>query len=271
LHRALARSGLPTSRCAGLARELETAAWQQAARNRKEYAAIHGGLCRALPEDYGEFLEDSLAAHISSGRVTAREAVTPQVYKAHLDVSPRKRCRAQFYKILRRDPRFDSPGDAGRKTMAREIERGCYNAAINRCNESTDSYRRQWDSQMFVNVYSARCGLVSSNIDPGGSVVKSIEGGTWALDCLASKKWLPQDLGTMTATQLCPMAGKAERDKITHRLQQHIEEKTSSLFACPHCHKRNHTYRQVQIGAGDEPSTFMCTCKECGQNYEGFA
>jgi len=274
---ALAKGGVADdARCRALADQLEEACYtaaQQAGPDsyRGHYSAAFSGLCRALPEPYGDYLEASLAAQIADERVSVQDAVAPKAYNAHQTVEPRQRCRALFYAILARDPRFNSPKDKKRRDYASRIERGCYNAAIARCAESADSYRRRWDSPMFVNVYSGRCGLVAANIDPGGSVVKQVEGGAWALDRLATKVWLPESLGAMTATELCPLAGKAERDAVTHRLKQKVDEKTSSLFACPRCHKRNHTYRQVQIGAGDEPSTFMCTCKECGENYEGFA
>jgi hypothetical protein len=205
------------------------------------------------------------------GRAPRAGAGTAEVYEAHAEVGPRQRARALFYSVLARDPRFDSAADKVRREYACQIERGCYNATIGRCVSSADSYRRQWDSRMFVSVYSARCGLVSANIDPAGTVVRSVEGGSWALDRLASGAWCPEALGAMSATELCPQAGKAERDSVMRRCNQTIEEKTSSLFACPRCHKRNHTYRQLQIGASDEISTFMCTCKECGENYEGFA
>ena len=235
------------------------------------YAATYSGLCRALPEPYGDFLEATLAAQVADGRIELASVATAAVYEAHAEVGPRQRARALFYDVLAQDSRFDSAEDGMRREYATQIERGCYNAAISRCISSADSYCRQWDSRMFVSVYSARCGLVSANIDPAGTVVRSVEGGSWALDRLASGAWSPEALGAMSATELCPQAGKAERDAVLHRLNQKVEEKTSSLFACPRCHKRNHTYRQIQIGSGDEPSTFMCTCKECGENYEGYA
>lgn len=231
------------------------------------YAAHYSGLCKALAAPYGEFLEATLAIWLAEGKITVEEAITPEVYEAHLGIDPRKRCSSLFYGILARDERFD---EKKRRDFASRIERGCYNAAIRQCTNSDDSYQRHWDNEMFVNVYSGRCGLVSANIDPSGAVAQSV-GGAWALDRLAAGDWQPEALGAMTETELCPQAGKADRDAVAHRLNQKVDEKTSTLFACPRCHKRNHTYRQVQIGAGDEPSTFMCTCKECGENYEGRA
>ena len=238
---------------------------------RARYASAYNGLCKALPHVYGEFLEATLAVQVLDERVALTVAVDPVAYQAYTQIEPRQRGRALFYSVLIQDPRFDSPEDAKRRDYASRIERGCYNASIVRCVDSADSYRRQWDSPMFVAVYSARCGLVSANIDPTGMVVQGVEGGSWALDKLAAGEWNPEGLGAKSATELCPQAGKAVRDEVMIRVNQKIDEKTSSLFACPRCHKRNHTYRQVQIGAGDEPSTFMCTCKECGENYEGYA
>lgn len=255
-----------------LAVRLEEACYAQAqlfgTTSPADYMATYDGLSRALPEKYGDFLEATLAAHIANGQVTPENAATPEVYEAHLSVDPRLRMRSHFYEILARDARFS---DQKRRDYATRIERGCYNASILRCIESAESYRRQWDSPMFRNVYSSRCGIISANIDPLGSVVQGVEGGTWALDCLASGERPPEDLGAMSAAELCPRAGQAERDEVKLRLDQKVCEKTSALFACPRCHGRNHTYRQVQIGSGDEPSTFMCTCKECGNNYEGYA
>ena len=251
-----------------LAGELEERCFELAQQHpnpRDHYTAGYHGLCRGLPELYGDFLESTLAVNVAEGRVPVWAAVTPEVYNAHRSVDPRKHCRALFYKILGQDPRFN---EKTRRDFASQIERGCYNAVIDRCMESADSYRRHWDSPMFLNVYSSRCGLVSANIDPGGAVVEEV-GESWALDQLASGAWLPESLGAMTAAELCPQAGRAERDEVARRLNQKVEEKTSSLFACPRCCKRNHTYRQVQIGCADELSVFMCTCKECGENFEG--
>lgn len=236
------------------------------------YAEAYSTLCKMLPEKHGEFLESTLATQIAEGRVSVNKAVSPKLLQGAPPVGHTKRrlCKSLFYSTLAKDPRFDD--EAKRREYATAIERGCYNAAIARCRESADAYPRRWECPMFVNIYSACCSHVASNLDPTGSVARSVsEGKPWALDQLASGVWPPESLGMKTAAELCPQADQAERDRVMHRLKQRVDEKTSALFRCPRCHKRNHTYRLVQIGAGDEPSTFMCTCKECGQNYEGFA
>lgn len=275
LRNALAKGGIADEGAAlQLAQRLEEACARAAAEglgrsaglDKQRYVQIYGGLSEALPKGYGEFLEATLAAQVADGRVPAEEAAAARVYEAHKCIDERKTIRALFYGLLAKDPRFDDPT---RRDYAVRIEKGCYNAAIARCADSAEAYQRQWTSPMFVNVYSARCGLVAANIDPGGRIVQGVQGGAWALDRLATQAWAPEALGGMTESELCPEAGKAERAEVLLRLDQKVDEKTSTLFACPKCHKRNHTYRLVQIGGADEPSTFMCTCKECGTNYEG--
>ena len=260
-----------------LSMKLENACFDQAtaARSGKRdiYIKSFGGLCRAFPQKFGEFLESTLAESVASDRVTLEDSVKPETYQAYLSVSSRQTGRALFFRVLLKDSRFDK----NRADFARRIERGCYNMAITRCEDSEDSYRRQWDSRMFISVYSARCGVVAQNLDPKGSVAAtcrklgSQNKNIWALDHLADGSWKPENLGAMTATELCPLAGKEERTKVSRRLEQKVDKKTSSLFACPRCHARNCTYRQVQIGAADEIGTFMCECQECNENYEGYA
>lgn len=265
------QSGKPEPWAFKLARLLEAECVASSALSHNAYEDYMGrfsGLRAAMTESYGDCLETTIVDLLVKGIMSPAMAVTPKVYEFHTQIGPRSLYRARFYEILAKDARFEGT----RTAVARELERGCYNAALEKCNASADSYTKQWNCPMFVNVYSGRCGLVSANLDPTGMVAKGLaDNSSWALDRLASGAWLPEVLGAMSAMELCPQAWAAERAQISRRLNQKVEEKTSSLFACPYCHKRNHTYRQIQIGSGDEPSTFMCTCKECGENYEGFA
>ena len=237
------------------------------------YARAYHGLWRALPEPFGHFLEAPLALHLMDGRVSVADAVSPRVYEAFQEVGPRVQARALLHALLRADPRF---GEEERRVCAREIEQGAYQTALWHCRDSEDSYQRQWDCEMFVNIYSARIGCISANLDPFGSVARALDGGpggaregTWLLDRLVGGALAPAALGGMSVAALCPRAGEAERSLVAHRLGQKVEEKTSTMFSCPRCKQRKHTYRQVQIGAGDEPSSFMCSCKNCGEHFEG--
>lgn len=240
--------------------------------NHDHYVILYDKVIRTLSKKEGDFLESNLAYQLIEDNLTPQEWIERNIIsEINTNSDPRTQGRSLIYSVLLKDPRFDSPGDKKRREYSLSIEKGCYNAVITRCIESADSYLRQWNSPMFISIYSARIGFISSNLDIDGSVIQNINDGNWALNKLADGSWDPENLGSMSEAELCPHANREVRDKINIRIGQKIDEKTSSFFACPRCRKRNHTYRQVQIGAGDEPSTFMCTCKECGENYEGYA
>ena len=232
------------------------------------YARTFNGVCAALPQPYGDLLENHLGVMIALKKVSVDEAINEDVYTAHLAITPRQRGCAAVHRKLKQHggipPRLCVD-------YAHRIERSVYNIVIRHCQHSEESYTRLWTSPMFLNIYSARLGSILANLDPNGIVAKNFRDrpGSWLLNKLASGTLSPDAVGGMSSTELCPDASKEERRLISIRLEQKVTEKTSSLFKCPKCGARNHTYRQVQIGAGDEPSTFMCTCQECGQNYEG--
>ena len=222
---ALKKGGVDNS---DLATQLEEMCYSVSNSNSSTYITLFDNVKRALPEPFGRFLEKSLAECIAEGEISIKEAITDKVCYAYNDVKPRDKYRSLFYKALIKDSRFtkETSGE-----FAIKIERGCYNSAINHCLESANSYRRQWNSQMFINIYSSRCGLVLSNIDPDGIVAQRINGELWALDRLIKKIWDPESIGAMSAAELCPQVGKHERDTIMKRLNQKVEVKTSALFA----------------------------------------
>lgn len=233
---------------------------------RNRYDEICNGALSALHAPRGKFLETTLAAQVLSGELTAAQAADPGVYEEHSRVDPRHRMRALIYSTLAQDSRFD---ERKLRSYSIKLERGCYNAAVNHCITSAEAYRRDWDSPMFLAVYSARVGTVLSNADPAGTVSQCIKVGEMALDKLAAGEWPPETLGAMSAAELCPKAGEEARDSVKSRLNKTVDTKTSTLYVCPKCGQRNVDYRQVQIGAGDEAPTIMCTCLECNTNFEG--
>lgn len=252
------------------AEDLERICFERSDANWAVYGALHARVREQLAERWGDFLEETLGQALLGGRITPAELLeTAEAAGASgTSADPRKQYRALFYACLAEA----EPDDGRRRELARGLERGCYNAAIDRCKKSENAYRRNWDAPMFLSVYSSRCGIVYNNIRPGGIVARGCGAHIpWALERLIAGDWDAETLGAMTEAELCPAATAADRREIDLRLRQKVVQKTSTLFACPRCKQRKHTYRQVQIGAADEPSTFMCTCVECGENFQGRA
>jgi DNA-directed RNA polymerase subunit M/transcription elongation factor TFIIS len=259
-----------------LAQQLETACWalvclqlpgnrEPDARTRDLYIRRCEKVRKSLTQKHGEFLEYTLAQLLARGMMRAAVLVLDETLDAYTDVEPRQRCRAMFYQTLGKDPRFGA--EEPRRDFTLRLERSCYNAAIESCSASSEAVIRNWESDAFISVYSARCGTVNCNLDPDSSVVR--RHGRYAIDRLATGVWSPDDIGKMTSAELCPDAAVREREEITIRSQQQVVEKTSQLYRCPKCRARNCTYREVQTRGLDEPATIFCTCKECGAQFNG--
>lgn len=153
--------------------------------------------------------------------------------------------------------------------MARTIDMSCYNAAVQASRDSEQPLLRQWTSQPFVEIYSTRCGVISSHLNPDSSVCRAY--GATLLPRLYAGDILPAALGYMKEPELCPQATANERAEIARRLVQKVEEKSSKLFKCPHCEKRNCKWTEVQKRSLDEAADYNCICLEkgCGHSFNG--
>ena len=144
------------------------------------------------------------------------------------------------------------------KEWAIRIEKSCFNAVIKMCSNSSCSPPRRWNSQDFVCIYSNRCGIICLHLNEKNVISKLISG-----------EWLPEDLGSKNAEDLCPEAFQLERQEIINRSYQKVDEAITTLYKCPSCKERYSTCREVQTRAADEASTIFCTCQKCGFNFRG--
>lgn len=146
-------------------------------------------------------------------------------------------------------------------------EASCYKAAIRASRESADPPLRSWDSGPFVDIYSTRCGAVFSALDPESSSCR--EYGPVLYKQILSKAVSIADIGRLSEREMCPPATERERAEIATRSAQHVVEKESTLFKCPHCHARRCTYYEKQVRSLDEPPDYFCICLACHRRFKG--
>jgi hypothetical protein len=213
----------------------------------------------------GEFLERTQGALYAAGAITARELTQRALRPPR---NPRQTARALLYQVLGRaaDELSQRLSLDWRAECAREIERSCYNATIAAAQAAERPVLREWKAGgEFEALYSARCGVVVSHLDPCSSVVQAH--GPYAFERLASGEWSAADVGRMEAHALCPAASEKMREEIARRQEQKVEEATSRFYACPKCKARHCTYREVQTRSLDEPATIQCRCLSCGHHW----
>lgn len=150
---------------------------------------------------------------------------------------------------------------------AKTIEKSCYNAIIKNSKQSEDPPCRQWDSPIFIEIYSNRCGIIYNLLDPKSISSKTY--GSTLLQQVLDETIDIKEIGFKTERELCPQATQKERDEIAIRSEQHVIEKESNLFRCPNCKERRVTYREVQLRALDEAPDYLCKCLNCKHRFKG--
>lgn len=232
------------------------------------YAASALRVVQALQWQVGPFPDDVLGVMYERGDLSAASLLEASSQGEAPAPDPREVMRRMYLKLLGTHAGF--AGDRPRALeVAREIEMSCYNAAVRASKDSEEPPRRQWDSLAFVEIYSARCGVISSHLNPNSSSCRAY--GATLVSRLAAGDILPAALGAMKATELCPQATVTERAEIAKRVNQKVQIKPSELFACPFCKKRNCTWQEVQRRSLDEAPDYLCLCLEegCGHRFKG--
>lgn len=150
---------------------------------------------------------------------------------------------------------------------AKNIEKSCYNAIIKNIKRSEDPPCRQWDSPIFIEIYSTRCGIIYNLMDPESNTCKTY--GSTLMQQILDETIDIKEIGYKTEKEICPQATQKEKDEIALRSEQHIIEKESNLFRCPNCKERRVTYREVQLRALDEAPDYLCKCLNCKHRFKG--
>lgn len=140
-----------------------------------------------------------------------------------------------------------------KQTCARRLERACYNKTVLECE--ADFVPRQWNNVSFTQRYSDECYRIIDNLSTksDGSLRKSLIDGSLS----------PNDVTSMTSTQLSPLSTQSLRMEIEKRKAATIDKKYSNTV-CKKCGALQVMFIQVQTRAADELSSFHFKCDGCG-------
>ena len=87
---------------------------------------------------------------------------------------------------------------------------------------------------------------------------------------IKEKDFSPHEVCYMKPEEICPEKWKEVITKHMKKFEYAYEAKevaTTSHFKCSKCKKREVTYVEVQLRAGDEGSTLLFTCQSCGHKW----
>jgi DNA-directed RNA polymerase subunit M/transcription elongation factor TFIIS len=180
---------------------------------------------------------------------------------------PRSTIRVLLATMLVSTSEFRAKGALEAAAIASKIETSCYNATIQASKKVDNPPARSWASAQFTAMYGARCGTVIALIDPEGGPTLSY--GPIVVSKIARGELPLGEIGFMTSAELCPESSALERATIARRMNQKIESKESTLFACPHCGERRCVYQEVQRRGLDEAPDYDCVCLDCKRRFSG--
>jgi DNA-directed RNA polymerase subunit M/transcription elongation factor TFIIS len=165
-----------------------------------------------------------------------------------------------FSRVLYQYEEFTAMPRAERVTLLDQLEKACYNYSIEVAYER--SIMASWEVSLFIDIYSAVCYKISSNLDKGPLVANE----RLAQNILTRKINIEQ-LPYMKSIDMCP-------EKYTHILERlevskNVEQKvkTTTLFKCGKCKKNECTAENLYNRSFDEGTNLKVTCQNCGFSF----
>lgn len=141
-------------------------------------------------------------------------------------------------------------------TMIKGIEIGCLNKVVDKAIE--DNIPQSWTSHQFIYRYNSLVSeLVESLLQSDSVLIELLEG-----------RVKPDFVSELPYETLFPDL-KNQIKYAEERKKQIIVNKTTSLFECPQCGKKEAHFQEVQVRSGDEGKDLQLICVFCG--YEWFA
>lgn len=144
--------------------------------------------------------------------------------------------------------------------LATNMERGVFNAAIDKATRTTTS--RKWNNPVFLDMYVQRAKTVLANIDPASYVhnptlLQGVYDGTVAAHTIAFLK--PHELYPSRWTRI--------KELYQAKQTEYVPTEFVTLYTCGKCGAKKTTICEVQTRSADEPMTQFITCFVCKHRW----
>ena len=135
------------------------------------------------------------------------------------------------------------------------VEKGCVNATITKSIEENIS--RDWQADRFRRMYSSL-------------VAELVEALDWSNYQYLMNKLLTGQieafkLGELSVVDMVPVTDMQLR--VDKRYKTEIRAKTTSMYTCPNCHKKEAIPQEAQLRSGDEGKDTLLICVYCGTEW----
>jgi DNA-directed RNA polymerase subunit M/transcription elongation factor TFIIS len=140
------------------------------------------------------------------------------------------------------------------------IELSCYLETINKADDLL--IYQSWDNEKFKYLYQLFCNKITKNLDIC-SEVKS----DYLINKILNHELDITKIANMSSDELCPDKSKNIKETLNLRNNQHLTVKTSTLYKCKNCGKKEVKIQEYQGRSLDEGSNLSLTCNFCNYNW----
>lgn len=141
-----------------------------------------------------------------------------------------------------------------------EIEKSCYNETVKKSEELL--IYKSWDNEKFIYLYQLYCNKITKNLDEE-SEVKS----NYLINQIIDNKIDIAKIASLSSEDLCPDKSVNIKNTLKLRNEQKLNYKTSTLYKCKNCGKKEVKIQEYQGRSLDEGSNLSLTCNFCNYNW----
>lgn len=140
------------------------------------------------------------------------------------------------------------------------IELSCFNETIAKADDLL--IYQSWDNDKFYYLYNLFCNKVTKNLDFESEVQSE-----FLINKIINNEIDITQIAHMSSDELCPDKSKNIKETINMRNKQRLNYKTSTLYKCRNCGKKEVKIQEYQGRSLDEGSNLSLTCNFCNYNW----
>lgn len=154
-------------------------------------------------------------------------------------------------------PPFLKLSTENRNQKVIDLERSCHNFAVRKSKEN--NIRSSWQTPEFVRIYNTTVLEKARSLD--------FTENQFLVPLFIDGKVDSNKIAEMTIEDMEPSRYESIKKYIEERKTQTITSKTSMLYECPNCKRKECILQSVQLRGLDEGKDLQATCTFCGNMW----
>lgn len=162
--------------------------------------------------------------------------------------------------ILQKNKEFKKKSREDQDNIIINIELSCYNSCIKHSNELLIYIN--WENSKFTYLYQLYCNKITKNLDNESEV-----GEKYLINKLVNGDIDIKNIAEMSSDKLCPTKSENIKQNLILRNSQKLNYKTSTLYTCRNCGKKDVIIKHIQVKSLDEGFSTSLLCNFCNFNW----